>query len=110
MRLSSDSRGGCGRPFVAPKRSWKPLLLFGSKPTSKGLGDELRAVVAANVGRAAVDGKEQREHAFDIGGIQCSCHLDAKPLVGELVAHRQALEPTPVRGGIADETVAPDDD
>src|SRR5262249_40918941 len=78
------------------------------QPPLDRLGDELRAVVAADVlGHAPYleEGLQRRYHTL---GGQAPLHLDRQAFPRRLVAHRQELEPPPVGRLVHHEVVAPD--
>src|SRR4051794_25636744 len=62
-------------------------------PLLDGLGDELRAVVGANVARHATQDEQVREHVDDVDGLELASDPDGQALVGELVDDVEHAEP-----------------
>src|SRR5881409_2242112 len=54
-------------------------------PLLDGLGDELRAVVGADVARHAAQDEQVREHVDEVDRLELASDADRQALVGELV-------------------------
>src|SRR3954470_14115116 len=77
-------------------------------PLLDGLGDELRAVVGADVARHAAQDEQVREHVDDVDGLELASDADRQTLVGELVDDVEHAEPPSVVCPVLDEVVGPD--
>src|SRR3954468_5679605 len=72
-------------------------------PLLDGLGDELRAVVGANVARHATQDEQVREHVDDADGLELASDPDGQALVDELVNDVEHAEPPSVVRPVLDE-------
>src|SRR5918993_837567 len=61
-------------------------------PLLDGLGDELRAVVGADVARHAAQDEQVREHVDDVDGLERAIDTDRQALVRELVDDAEHAE------------------
>src|SRR5690606_11060817 len=77
-------------------------------PVLHGRGDELRAVVGADVLRHAAQDEEIGQDVDDVGGIELAIDADRKRLMRELVDHVEHAVLPSVMGSVFDEVVGPD--
>src|SRR3954467_2097492 len=77
-------------------------------PLLDGLGDELRAVVGADVARHAAQDGQVGEHVDDVDGLELASDADRQALVRELVDAVEHPEPPSVVRPVLDEVVGPD--
>src|SRR5215210_631587 len=77
-------------------------------PLLDGLGDELRAIVGADVARHAAHDEQVREHVDDVDRLQLASDADRQALVRELVDDVEHPDLPSVMGPILDEVVRPD--
>ncbi len=78
------------------------------KPTADGLGDELRAIVAANVLWCTSHRKQVLQDADHVVGSERASHFDRQAFAGVFVYHSQQPDLTTVFGPIGQEIVRPD--
>ena len=80
----------------------------GGDPVLYGRGDELRAVVGADVLRHAAQDEEIGQDVDDVGGVELAIDTDRQRFMRELVDHvEHAILPS-VMGSVLDEVVGPD--
>ncbi len=75
---------------VLPRRSWLDVSRAGAAalgPASEGMGNELRAVVAADERRCRVEAGEILHHSNDILGFAAPSHPDRQAEAAVLVDH-----------------------
>src|SRR3954463_2938575 len=77
-------------------------------PLADDLGDELRAVVGADVLRHAAQDEQVREHVDDVDRAQLAADPDCQALTGELVDDVEHAVLPSVVGPVLDEIVGPD--
>src|ERR1700722_1165045 len=77
------------------------------KPGRQNRADELRAVVAADPGRASAAAHYSRQHASHLGAGHRNVRVQRQALPSIFVHQRQPLERTSVRRAIVDEVVRP---
>jgi hypothetical protein len=96
-------------PFCqGPPRSDEAAARAGTaKEHRQGPRDELAPVVAANERRSAAGFDERFQRVPDPRGVQAGIDLQSKALPGELVDHREDLQPGPVEAGVEHEVHAP---
>ena len=80
----------------------------GCDPVLHGFGDELGAVVGADVPGNTAQDEQVRERIDDIDGLEPAGHTDGQALMGELVDDVEHADPAPVMGAVLDEVVGPD--
>src|SRR5579872_6906993 len=78
-----------------------------SQPLQHGTGDELRAVVRAQVLGASMDADQFAQHLDDPAGTDASGHVDRQTLASELIDHGQALELLSIGAGINEKVISP---
>ena len=84
------------------------LCADGGDPLLHRLGDELRAIVGADVlGHAAQD-EQVGQHIDDVDGFEPARYPDGQAFVGELVDDVEHAEFASVMGALLDEVVGPD--
>src|SRR5215211_931895 len=96
---------------ILPGAAWSDVGGLGSDredPLLNGLGDELRAVVRADVARHAAQDEQVREHVDDVDGLQLASDADRQALVRELVDDVEHPDLPFVMSPILDEVVGPD--
>src|SRR5215204_4295243 len=77
-------------------------------PVLHGFGDELGAVVGADMPGDPAQDEEVGQSIDHVDGFKPSCHVDGQAFVGELVDDVEHAEPAPVVGAVLDEVVGPD--
>ena len=82
--------------------------LLKREPSLDGMGDDLWAIVAAQIGGRAVRGEEPSQHADDARTRKRRGHLDRQTFARELIDHRQQLELGVAQARVIDEVVRPD--
>jgi hypothetical protein len=80
----------------------------GSDPFLHGFGDELGAVVGADVPGHAAQNEQVRERVDDVDGFEPAGHTNGQAFMGELVDNVEHADPAPVVGAVLDEVVGPD--
>src|SRR3954469_25384854 len=96
---------------VLPRAARSDIGRLGSDrrdPLLNGLGDELRAVVRADVARHATQDEQVREHVDHVDGLELASDPDGQALVGELVDDVEHAEPPSVVRPVLGEVVGPD--
>src|SRR5215207_1181836 len=96
---------------ILPRAAWSDVGGLGSDrrdPLLDGLGNELRAVVGADVARHAAQDEQVREHVDDVDGLELASDADRQALVRELVDDVEHPEPPSVVRPVLDEVVGPD--
>src|SRR5258708_323719 len=76
-------------------------------PLQQRAGDELRAVVGAQVARRTTLADQRRQHFDDTARAQSAVDLDRQPLLGPLVGDGQALELLAIGTPVEDEVIRP---
>ena len=77
-------------------------------PLLDGLGDELRAVVGADVAGHAAQDEQVGQHVDDVDGLELASDADRQALVRELVDDVEHAELPSVMRAVLDEVVGPD--
>src|SRR5690606_14120795 len=98
-------------PAVLPRAAGLDVMRLHAdlaQPLLQLLGDELRTVVTADIGRRAVEGKKLGQLSLDLCRRDRARAVDPKGDPRELIDHRQAAQPAPVRRLVRHEIVAPD--
>src|SRR5581483_4211121 len=95
---------------VLPWFTWidvRAIDLRGIKPLQDRSGDELRAVVRAQVLRRALNADELGKHFDHAPRADATGHVDGQTLTRVLIDHRKTLELLAVRARIEHEVVGP---
>src|ERR1700677_4510061 len=95
---------------VLPRTAWldvQRIDLRRFQPRTDRLGDELRAVVAADVHRHAPHRRQLDQHVDHITGPHVPLYLQRQTFPRELVDHAQPLDAPSIAGAIEDEVPGP---
>jgi len=95
---------------VLPRRSWFDVGRVGAAvlaPALEGVGNELRPVVAADVGWSRVDAGQRLQHHHYVLGLVSPADSDRQAEPAVLADHVEELEPPPIGGGVELEVHGP---
>ena len=83
-------------------------MRHGRDPLLHGFGDELGAVVGADVPGHAAQDEQVRARVDDVDGFEPAGDPDGQALVGELVDDVEHADLAPIVGAVLDKVVGPD--
>ena len=78
------------------------------QPGLQGTGDELAAVVAAEVAGYPTQGNQPFHHRDEVDCRELSRHAQSQTLAGVFVEHREDAQLAPIVRAVADEVPSPD--
>jgi hypothetical protein len=96
---------------VLPRTAWCDVggaCADSCDPVLHGFGQELGAIVGADVAGHAAQDEQVRQRIDDVDGFEPAGHSDRKTLVGELVDDVEHTEPAPIVSAVLNEVVGPD--